>query len=162
MPSSPDERTLNADIEAAPFQIGVNKSQWDVAEAAVIPEGLTWPYRIFWVAAANRPSAPARFYLRLDCQGYPVSAPTGSFWDPERKDLLAPNKWPKGNERVSAVFRPDWNSAVFYHPYDRVAASGHDQWKTQHPHLIWDSKHTIVEYLSEMHDLLNCADYLGI
>src|SRR5260370_35062058 len=104
---SPDERTFQADLEDAPFQIGVQKGHWAVAEPSTIPDGLEWPYRIFWVGAAPRQGAPNRFYLGLDCQGYAGACPTGPSWNPEKKELLAATKWPSGGRRASACCRRD-------------------------------------------------------
>ena len=74
-------------------------------------------------------------------------------------------KRPKGrpDSRVAKVFRTDWESGkAFYHPYDRMAAKGHTDWPKDQPSLIWDSDHTIVDYLEEIHSLLNSGDYIGL
>jgi hypothetical protein len=61
------------------------------------------------------------------------------------------------------VFRTDWEGGrAFYHPYDRLAAAGHPKWVAEQPSLIWDSTHTIVDYLEEIHFLLSSGDYLGL
>jgi len=101
----------------------------------------------------------------LDITGYRNDQPTGTFWDPETKAALATSRRPRGaeNSRFARVFRTDWeNSRAFYHPYDRVAAKSHPQWLTDQPHLIWDSDHTIVDYLEELSSLLQCGEYLGV
>lgn len=160
----PDQRAFDADIEDADFQIGVTKGMWGLADATQLPESLVWPKAVLWVAAAPCPKAPERFYLVLDLDNYRAAAPTGPFWDMEAKIVLPPVKWPKGKpgSRVAKVFRTDWNVNALYHPYDRVAATSHDQWKSEQPHLIWDSQHTIVDYLTEIHGLLNSGDYIGV
>ena len=123
---TPDKRALDADLEDAPFRIGVANGFWGLTDAEFQPG---WPYAVFWVASAPRPNAPDRFYVRLDCQGYPGQAPTGTFYDPKAEDALAVDRRPKGRERVGKVFRTDWeNGRAFYHPYDRVAASSHANW----------------------------------
>ena len=91
--------------------------------------------------------------------------PTGTFWDPEKKQILTFDRRPKGKpaSRVVQVFRTDWNNGTaFYHPYDRVAAHGHPNWKTEQPSLVWDGNHSIVDLLAELHLLLNSHDYVGI
>ena len=119
----------------------------------------------FWISAGKRPNAPERFYVALDAKGYGAVPPTGTFWNPTVHVILPFTQRPKGrdNSRVAKVFRTDWNSGTaFYHPYDRVAADGHPQWKREQPHLIWTDAHTIVDVLEELHGLLNSGDYLGV
>ncbi len=161
----PDQRAFEADIEDADFQIGVAKGMWGLADATQLPEGLAWPKAVLWVATAQRENAPQRFYLMLDLDSYRAVSPTGSFWDSDTKAALPTTKWPKGKSgsRVAKVFRTDWNVNAFYHPYDRVAADSHkNEWKTAQPHLVWDCQHTIVDYLTEIHGLLNSGDYIGV
>ena len=155
----PDQRLLQADIDDAPFQIGVAEGRWGLVEDT----GLQWPMVVFWVAAAPQAGAPDRFYVRLDCANYPVDPPTGTFWDPGTRSDLDHSKRPKGRERVAMVFRTDWeNGRAFYHPYDRVASKSHPNWRTEHPHHAWGDRHTIVDFLSEIHALLQLREYTGV
>lgn len=161
----PDQRLFAADLSSAEFRAGVLRGFWGLAGAEVLPEQPEWPVRILWVKAAARVGAPERFYLRLDLGGYRTASPTGTFWDLSTSAALATEKRPKGKKdsRCAKVFRTDWEGGgAFYHPYDRVAAKGHPNWVTEQPSLIWDSNHTIVDYLEEIHSLLNSGDYLGI
>jgi len=161
----PDQRLFEDDLSSAEFRTGVAKGFWDLAGADVLPEGLAWPNRIFWMAAAARVNAPGRYYIQLDLSGYRSVPPTGTFWDPNTKTVLDFPKRPKGksDSRFAKVFRTDWEKgSAFYHPYDRVAAQGHPKWAAEQPHIIWTSNHTIVDYLEEFHSLLNCGDYLGV
>jgi hypothetical protein len=161
----PDERLFEEDLLSAEFLSGADKGRWGLPAPELLPDGMTWPARILWLAAANRLNAPERFYIRLDAAGYRAAPPTGTFWDPATKSTLELAKWPKGrpNSRFAKVFRTDWeNRVAFYHPYDRFAAKSHTAWPKEQPHLIWTSDHTIVDYLEEFHSLLNCGDYLGI
>jgi len=161
----PDQRLFEADLLCPDFRSGAIKGRWGVAEADVMPVGLTWPNVILWMKALSRPNSPDRFYVALDCAGYRAASPTGTFWDPIAKETLAFAKRPKGkpNSRFAKVFRTDWkNGEAFYHPYDRIAAKGHEKWAREQPHLVWDSNHTIVDYLEEFHALLQSGDYLGV
>ena len=82
-----------------------------------------------------------------------------------KRAMLEIAKRPKGrlNSRFAKVFRTDWKDGqAFYHPFDRVAVEGHDKWPTEQPSLIWDVNHTIVDYLEEIHSLLNSGDYIGL
>lgn len=162
---TPDQRLFEADVAAAEFRIGVLKGSWGFPSADVLATQPAWPYRILWLAAAARASAPDRYYVRLDLANYRTEAPTGTFWNLERDEMLETEKRPKGRDgsRFAKVFRLDWEGGkAFYHPYDRVAAKGHDKWPAEQPHLIWHSNHTIVDYFEEFHALLNSGDYLGV
>ena len=79
--------------------------------------------------------------------------------------MLDAARRPKGKDdsRFAKVFRTDWNKGrAFYHPYDRVAAEGHPDWRTQQPRLVWTSERSIVDYLEEIRSLLNSDDYVGV
>jgi len=161
----PDQRLFEADLASAQFRAGAQKGYWSLPGTDLLPEQPAWPLRIFWVAAAPRSEAPNRFYLQLDLADYRTASPTGTFWDLKTGTMLEAAKRPKGRNgsRVAKVFRMDWEEGkAFYHPYDRVAAKGHPQWAAEQPSLIWDSNHTIVDYLEEIHPLLNSGDYIGL
>jgi len=161
----PDQRLFVVDLDSAEFRAGALKGYWGLAGAEVLPAQPEWPVRILWVQAAARAGAPARFFLYFDLEGYRIASPTGTFWDLNTREALVAEKRPKGKKdsRCAKVFRTDWEGGrAFYHPYDRVAAKGHPNWTTEQPSLIWDSNHTIVDYLEEAHSLLNSGEYLGI
>ncbi len=167
----PDQRLFEEDLQSAEFLIGAAKGLWGLPAPDVLAEQPPWPNRILWIAAAPRPGAPDRFYILLDVAGYRSASPTGTFWDPGAKRMLDLSKRPKGRQgsRFAMVFRKDWptpaeqrGGSAFYHPYDRVAVPGHTAWPGQHPHLVWTSNHTIVDYLAEFQALLTSEDYLGI
>lgn len=163
--NTPDQRAFEADIEGADFQIGASKGMWGLAEANQLPDDLVWPKIVLWVASAEREHAPPRFYLLLDLDNYRAVAPTGAFWDLDAKVALPTTMWPKGKpgSRTAKVFRTDWDNAVaLYHPYDRRASGSHPNWKHEQPHLVWNSMHTIADYLTEIHGLLNSRNYIGI
>lgn len=162
----PDQRLFEDDVRSAEFRSGVVRGLWGLPERALLPADLEWPSVILWVAAAARANAPDQFFARLDVAGYRSAPPTGRFWDPATKAMLEFAKYPKGNagSRVARVFRTDWGESgrAFYHPYDRVAAQSHPAWPNEQPHLVWTSNHTIVDYLTEVHGLLNSGDYIGV
>ena len=155
---SPSQRLFEADLQSAEFRSGVLKEYWGVAAR-------DWPQVILWIRAAPRTGAPDRYYVALDLEGYRAAAPTGTFWDPGTKAMLDAARRPKGKDdsRFAKVFRTDWNKGrAFYHPYDRVAAEGHPDWRTRQPHLVWTSDRTIVDYMEEIRSLLNSDDYIGV
>jgi len=159
----PDRRRLDADLQDGPFLAGVADGRWGLVEeaGATVP---AWPLTLFWLAAASRNGSAERFFVRIDCGGYPSQSPTATFWDTVVGKQLAPAQWPKGKDRVAAVFRTDWeNGRAFYHPFDRVANGGHGDWAKKYPAHVWDGgKHTIVDFLSVFYVLLNCNEYSGI
>ena len=164
----PDQSLFEEDIASAEFRSGAAKGKWGVAAPELLAD-FNWPKRLLWIAAAARPNAPERYYIAMDAKGYRTVPPTGTFWDPATKSMLAVPKRPKGKpgSRVERVFRTDWNSGTaFYHPYDRVAADSHKaEWAKgagNDTRRRWTSEHTIVDYLEEFHGLLNGGDYLGV
>jgi hypothetical protein len=151
----PDERSFRADLAAGPFQLGVCQGRWKLGL-------IEWPLVYLAVAAAERTGAPAEWWFRFDCSGYPQQAPTAKPWDMDAKGPLPGARWPSGRSRVPAVFRPDWRDGTcLYLPCDRVAAAGHDNWRNDHPSLIWSPAKGIVLYLQELYALLNSSDYTG-
>ena len=73
----------------------------------------------------------------------------------------------RGNElissaRVALAFNPGWKGGVcLYLPCDRLSIEGHDQWRSQHPALLWDPEKGLCKYLIIIHELLNSGDYGG-
>lgn len=165
--SSPDQRLFEMDLQAAPYRMGVVKGLWGQTPSEALPSNAAWPHAYFWMACAPRSNAPDRFHVRLNVAGYRAASPTGAFWDPETKAPLDLTKWPKGKSgsRFAMVFRTAGFAGAggaFYHPYDRVARVGHNEWPQQQPHLIWNDAHTIVDYLEEFQSLLLSGDYVGV
>jgi len=164
----PDQRLLEADLGLAEYRDGAMKGLWGQAEAIALPAGgAVWPTAYFWMAASAREGAPDRYYVVLNLAGYRAAPPNAAFWNPQQQQELELGKRPKGkpNSRFALVFRTDGFSfagRAFYHPYDRLPLSDHPSWPTQHPHLIWDSEHTIVDYLEEFQTLLTSGDYVGV
>jgi hypothetical protein len=161
----PDQRLFEEDLASVEFRTGEEKGLWGVPGPDIVPDGTAWPSVIFWLAAADRPNAPTRFYFALDGGGYRTAPPTGTFWNPDTKSVLEFAKRPKGTpgSRFAKVFRTDWEGGrAFYHPYDRVAANGHPGWKTEQPHLVWTPDHTIVDFLEEFQSLFCSGDYIGL
>jgi hypothetical protein len=161
----PDQLLFAEDLSSAEFRSGVVEGFWGLPGGDILPEPPGWPKVVLWIAAAPREGAPDRFYFGLDAAGYRTDPPTGTLWDPATMAALAFDKRPKGrpNSRFAKVFRTDWEKGVaLYHPFDRVAAKGHPNWRNEQPHLIWTPERTIVDYLEEFHGLLNCGDYVGV
>lgn len=149
---TPDRVIFDRDIAAAPFLEGVARNRWAL-------ETLDWPHGLFDVTASD-----ARvFHLRLNFEGYPADPPTGGLWDPDTGTIPAPNKWPTGDAAFASVFRRDWqNGTALYMPLDRISLNGHHEWTSQHPHLVWRPDFGLVQYLAEVHRLLNMRGYHGI
>jgi hypothetical protein len=149
---TPDRVIFERDIAAAPFLEGVARNRWTL-------EILTWPHCVFSITARDG----HRFYLRLNFDGYPAQPPTGGLWDPATGTIPAAEKWPKGDEVFSSVFRRDWqNGTALYMPMDRVSLAGHHDWPSQYPHLVWDPVKGLTQYLAEVHRLLNARGYHGL
>lgn len=157
---NPDERTFRQHIARGRFRLGVDRGDW-----RVLRDG--WPNPIVAVTAAARDGAPDEFAFRLDVAGYPDAGPTSEPWDAKADSPLAHEFWPTGAGRIGIVFNPGWTPAAnvhaLYHPIDRLAIVGHDNWRAQDPASIWDpSRMEIVDYLQVIHELLHSSQYSGI
>jgi len=152
----PDECALTADLDSGAFQLGVHNGRWR-------PQVISWPHVIIEVAAAPRARSPDWVALRFDCTGYPQDPPTAQPWDIAMNAPLAFARWPGGKSRIPAVFRPEWkNGTCLYVPCDRESITGHDNWRQEHPDLIWQPTRGLVQYLAAIHELLNSDDYTGL
>jgi len=152
----PDEQVFRSHLAEGPFQAGAERRRWRL-------ESVAWPVAIIAVSAAPREGGPAEFFFRFDLTDYPQTAPTAQLWDLLSQARLSPAKWPTGRLRVPSVFRPDWkDGGCLYLPCDRVAMEGHDGWRAQHPHLIWNASRDITLYLETVYELLNSSDYSGV
>lgn len=163
MSVSAAQRLLEGDLQRAEFQIGVSKGHWRLAREITEKD---WPYVFTWVRAAPRPNGPERLLVRWNVDGYGGQSPTGSFWDEESNNFLAPGNWPKGrsDSPVAGVFKVTGWAAPgqgFYHPYDRLARAGHDNWPAQHPQYVWTEQNTLTDFINLVHRLVNCEAYLG-
>jgi len=144
----PDERALVEDLAAVRFLSGVDRGYWRLIDRAgtVVTFDLT--------AQTSR-----QVGIRLDCAGYPGSAPTGQLWSVADDAPLREAEWPTGG-RASQVFNPDWSrqfGGAFYFPYDRRALEGHDPWATAHPGHVWGVDKTVVDVLYLLREILCTA-----
>lgn len=152
----PDEKAFRDHVAAGPFQLGAHQNRWKLGKIA-------WPMVQIAVAAAARDGAPKEYWFRFECSGYSQDAPTARPWDHEADQPLPSNRWPGGTSRIPAVFKPDWNGGTcLYLPCDRMAAVGHENWRTKYPALQWSPVRGIAMYLDELHSLINSSDYKGV
>lgn len=163
MAVSAAQRLLEADLQQAAFVMGVAAGKWSLSEP-VTEEA--WPFVYTNVQAAARANSPAQWLVRWDLAGYTDQSPTGAFWDKGANSFVAPDKWPKGRPGsvVASVFKVDGWAAPgrgFYHPYDRQARHGHNDWPRDNPQFVWTSKDTLTDFLRLVHRWLNCDAYLG-
>lgn len=149
---TPDEALFQAHIKETAFQSGVDRGRWGFANSE---PPVKWPHKLLWVESDKRFASSGRVILRFTLDGYPNSAPTAAPWDLDKRKILSPNEWPKGEGNVSKVFNPGWNSTALYAPCDRVAMQGHDQWKTTLACWWWNADKTIAMYLEFVHRCLN-------
>jgi hypothetical protein len=151
----PDEKILRSHLEQGAFQSGVDRGRWRLVS-------IDWPIVVIAVAAAERAGAPNEFVFQFDLSNYPTQAPNARPWDLDANAGLPMPKWPTGLNRVQYAFSGHKNGTCLYLPCDREALQGHDQWRTQHPDMIWSPSSDITFYLRIIHDLLHSKDYQGI
>lgn len=163
MAASAAQRLLESDLRRPEFLIGASSDRW-LLDREVTEAG--WPYVWTSVKAAPRTNGPDAMLVRWDVDGYGTQSPTGAFWDEAGNGYLAPEKWPKGraNSPVSSVFKvAGWAAPGrgFYHPYDRQARHGHNDWPRDNPQYAWTRENTLTDFIRLVHRWLNCEDYLG-
>ena len=147
----PDERTLRLHLESGRFRAGAVAGRWRVVSC-------DWPYVVIGVKARDG----IEYGFRFHCADYPHTAVTSQPWDIENQSRLPSDRWPTGQKRVSHAFNPDWKKgACLYLPCDRQSIEGHENWRNEHPALLWDPKKGICKYLGIIHELLNSTDYGG-
>lgn len=149
--STPDERAFRADVERAPFLLGVIEGRWRLIKIEAT---------IAIIAVVAKDAQAYEF--RFDVAGFPQQPPTARLWHAASNAPLPFDQWPRSARggRLGAVFRQDWQSgSALYLPCDRQALAGHDGWRTQMPSKIWRPEIGIVHYLELVHELLHCPDY---
>ena len=165
---APDQRLFESDLQSAEYRNGVAKGLWDQADGAALPDDAAWPNAYFWMAAAPRTGAPDRYYVALNLSGYRSVPPTGPFWDPVKKQTAG--VWQMAEGQAEQPVRDGvQDGRIFRGRYARFITrttarryQDHPQWRTEQPHLVWTSSHTIVNYLEEFQSLLTCGDYIGV
>ena len=146
---TPDEAMLRRHLEVGAYLSSALAGRWGVTQVA-------WPYVIAWVRARDG----VRLGLRLECSDYPQAATTGQPWDIAANQPLPHARWPKGHARIPMAFNPNWNASALYLPCDRTALAGHENWRNEHPCLLWNPDEGLVCYLRVVFDLLNSGDYI--
>ena len=163
MPVTAAQRLLDNDLQKAEILMGVAAGHWALEQ----PVGeLAWPIVYTRVYAAPRTASPDSWLVRWDVDGYGAQSPTGGFWDTATNGFVDPQKWPKGRDGspVAGVFKvAGWAAPGrgFYHPYDRLARNGHNDWPANNPQYVWTPQNTLTDFVLLVHRWLNCGDYLG-
>ena len=153
----PDQEMFESQLLLASFQAGLDRRKWMNVNQE------RWPNWVVEIKAADRTNAPQVFAFKFNLENYPEQAPTAQLWDVKRSKRLDVNLWPKGNARFCAVFNPQWREGeALYLPCDRLAIQGHDNWKGEHPELIWNPQKKITFYLDIIYDYLNSSCYSGL
>lgn len=163
MAATTAQRLLEADLQKAEFRIGVSKGYWTLDSGVAESD---WPHVYTWIQAAPRTNSPDRLLVHWNVDGYGSQPQTGAFWDESANTFLPAGKWPKGRpgSTVASVFKVSgWAVPAqgFYHPYDRLARNGHNEWPNQNPQYVWSEKITLTDFISLIHRWLNCEDYHG-
>lgn len=145
----PDEATFIRHLQEGLFRTGAYNNRWRFLSRA-------WPYVIISVRARDGRD----FAIRFECTNYPQTLVTGQLWDVENNTPLPTAKWPRGQGRVQLAFNPGWKGGTcLYLPCDRISIEGHENWRREHPSLLWRPEIGIVHYLRIVHNLLHSEDY---
>lgn len=152
----PDLVLLEQDLAAAEFRCGEVEGRWRHVATS-------WPHVTIAVSAPARPQAPTEFAFRFECAGYRCTPVTGQPWDIQSHTPLPGSRWPTGPSIVASVFRHEWKKGqCLYLPCDRLAIDGHDNWRHEHPHRLWQPQRGIICYLEQIYELFHQSDYSGV
>lgn len=146
-----NELALRHDLASLSFKVGERRNKWKLC-------GLKFPFALFSVTAAHRPESPEAFLLRVDCTGYPASAPTSQLWHGALDAALPEEQRPHDAQGVLLAFK-QWQPCL-YHPVDRIALEQHSDWQNQHSDKIWTPAKNIIFLLETVYDLLHSTEYL--
>lgn len=143
-------QALEANLVSGRFKAGIARGRWRLVS-------VDWP-QVF-IEVFDRQGRVV--CVRFECTGYPESAPQGTPWDYAAQQQLPAHLWPKGG-RVSQVFNPGWQGgAALYIPCDRVSINGHDNWRAEHPHLIWNPERGLLQYVEAIHEILQSHELIS-
>ncbi|WP_121432273.1 DUF7665 family protein [Actinomadura pelletieri] len=151
MPSpvrDPGLARLERDLASAEFDSGVDAGLWRLVS-------LDWPVLVVAITAGD----DRELGMRLDVDGYPVTAPAGQPWDLARNTPLSVQRWPTGRT-AETVFHRDWSPQNGNAPYlacDRRGLMAHPNWAGERPERAWNPNRTITFYLAEIHRELGNA-----
>ena len=147
----PDQRMLRLHLESGRFRAGVAAGRWRLVS-------LEWPHVVIGVKARD----DIEYGFRFHCADYPHTAVSAQPWDIENDSGLPAEKWPTGRDRITLAFNPGWKGGnCLYLPCDRQSIEGHENWRNEHPALLWDPKKGICKFLGIIHEMLNSNDYGG-
>ena len=140
----------------------VRQSMLETLHRGLTPVTRTGDYSDVVVVDAEGQRIPWPEVSRFHCADYPHTAASAQPWDIENDSGLPAEKWPTGRDRVSLAFNPGWKGGTcLYLPCDRQSIEGHENWRNDHPALLWDPKKGICKYLGIIHEMLNSNDYGG-
>jgi hypothetical protein len=148
---SPDEVALREHLESGAFLSGDSAGRWSL-------RSVVWPYVTVDIVARNGDV----YTLRLQCDGYPQTPPTGTFWNVTKNAQLEASQWPRVGSRAGQALRTDWQAgSALYIPCDRKSIVGHDKWNQLYPAWIWNPRVGLVRYITVVWELLNGDDYVS-
>jgi hypothetical protein len=155
---------FNRDIDSYLFVDGESENKWGIVNK--VNMGQEWPIVYIWIAAANRPLSPEKYFFKFKLDSYPNLAPEIYLWDIENKSNISVTQSPTGKKNVATVFRYDsWtlgNSYHIYAPFERHAFNTHPGWDTVYPNEYWKKSDSIIKITEYLYRLLNSKDYEGI
>lgn len=150
MSQNPSMALFMEHLESANFTFGVDAKKWGLHGNLD-----DWPKVIIWTSCSKRFHLADKLHLCFNLTGYPKEGPTAVPWDIIKNAPLPPANWPKGSNKVNAVFKPSWNSGnSLYAPCDRAAQSGHQPWANTHKRWWWTIDKDITTYLNFIYQLL--------
>ena len=146
------QQIVEKHLQVPAFCLGKAQEKWRLINKS-------WPDYVFEVKAR----CGKWWCLKVNLEGYPVTAPKGQFWSNEENRPLnhereTPNALGTRNKETDRVFLAfsSQNESI-YAPFDRRRLGQYDDSTLN---SRWTSEKTVTFYLENIHALLNSWDYI--
>lgn len=145
----PDQRALLTELSSPRFELGERQGHWRLISQK-------WPHVVVGIQARDG----HWFDFNCECMGYPKARPSIGIWDSEAQTSLADDARPTMGGCYQLVFRTDWeNGHHLYHPMERTAFAGHDNWSGELRFNLWVPERGLTQLCQEIHGILNSSLY---
>lgn len=147
MITDPSARHVEHDLNAMDFVAGCDSRRWRIVSFA-------FPTLDFAISATEPNGEKSEYSFRAELSNYPTQAPMVRIWDQEANAPLAPDRRPKGDNRVRISFQQWKPTDTVYRPWERMTGP-HNNNSTAHPALAWRPDRHLTFIFEDLHGILN-------
>jgi hypothetical protein len=147
MINDPSAQRVESDLNAIDFVAGCDARRWRIVSFA-------FPALDFVISATEPNGETSEYGFRADVSNFPTQAPLVRIWDHATNAPLAPDRRPKGGDRVRISFQHWPPSDTVYRPWDRMTGP-HNNNSVAHPALAWRPDRHLTFIFEDLHGILN-------